>query len=302
MNSKKLASIVVLVAGMLFIALVIQNLGDKKFERNEYAKPVIKEETISAEEMARLEKELYDAKLNVDWQSSRLATLLGEPSVEKVSAEKSKVEKTKIGLKKALADSYAVALNASKKGDVPFVKTYTEIVAKKKQIDTMLAIWKDAITAGNPPGASTASGYLGQVNDYLEDVQTVLNTITPKNSGLTQEQINEYKEDIIESIAEVTNAVTAINEAQTTVQNAEEDLNAAESVGNPQAIEEQTQKLIEAQAEVADIEEAISEVPPSSTTIPPVTPTYVDIDEEPLDPNIKVVPLYDPNKPHLRQD
>jgi hypothetical protein len=292
MNSKKLASIVVLIAAILLLVLILQTLGDKTYERNKYAKPVDTTHVLTEEERAALEQELYDAQVNAQWQTTKLATLRGTKSSEVIDIWKAQVAKSKAGLSKALKDAYSVSENAVKKSDIPFVQKQKIIADEKKQIDALLAEWKKAIDSGNPPSTQTVNTYLEKIQDYLEDVRDVIDTLTPENSGLTQEQIDEYKKEIQESISEVESTVTVLDQAQADVAHAEEVLNVQEHVGDPQAIEEQTHEVIEAQAEVADLKDKIdASKPPVEIFIP-----------EPFDPNIKIIPLFDPSKPHLLQD
>ncbi len=293
MNSKKLASIVVLVAATFLVVLILQTLGDKTYERNKYAKPVEKSTVLTEEERAALEQELYDAEVNAQWQTTKLATLRGTPHPEIVDVWKAQVLKSKAGLKKALNDAYSVAENAVEKSDIPFVQKQKIIADEKKQVDALLSQWKKAIDSGTPPSTQTVNSYLEKIQDYLEDVRDVIETLTPENSGLTQEQIDTYKKEIQQSIAEVESTVTVLDQAQADVAHAEEELEVQEHVGDPEAIDHQTQEVLDAQAKVADAEKALEEHPSSPTEI------YIP---EPFDPNIKIIPLFDPSKPHLLQD
>lgn len=296
MNSKKLVSIIVLVAATLLIALIIQSLGDKTYERNEYARPVPPEQLVTAEERAALAQKLESARVNAEWQATKLSILRGTVNPDRIAISREEVVKTKAVLKKALTDSYTVAQEAVKKGDIPFVQAKKEIAETKKQINTLLVEWKNNIDAGTPPSVPTVNGYLNSIQEYLEDVQEILENITPEGSGLTQEQIDEYIEDIEESIAEVTNTITNLNQAQTIAEQAEEILEVEESAGNPAAIAEQTQAVIDSQAEVAELEETIAE------DTSPQAPIETYIPDETFNPNLKLIPLFDPSKPHLLQD
>jgi len=310
MNSKKLVSLIVLVAAIFLIVIITENLGDKKYQRNEYKPIVIATEPLDSRD--DLEDELALAQTDVSWQTSRLAILQDKPNLERIRAKETKVEQSKSALKKTLGDAYEVAKSAIQKNDIPFFRTEEEVVAKKKAIDKLLSIWKDSINKGNPPTVTEVNSYLNTIQTYLIELENLIKNLTPENSGLAQGQIDTYEKNIENSIAEVKNTITILTEIQSDVKTAEEDLLIEKNVGNTDAIQKQIEKVVEAQAVVVDIKDKLDNLPIetqgdtsgtvkdiSTETIVPVT-TTVPVNK--LNPNIIDAPPFDPSKPHLKQD
>lgn len=310
MNPKKIASIIVLIAGVLLIALVVENLGDKTYQRNEYAQPISTEKILTEEEKFALERELYEAKVNASWQATKLGILrrASAPDPMRINSKRDVVEKTKISLNKIINDSHKVAKNAVKKTNIPFVQAKTEIANHKKSIDSLLVQWENEINSGNPPSSSDVNDYLDSVTDYLNEVKEILNSISPEDSGLTQEEINEYIEDIEESLTEIENTIDNLSEIQSDLDQAEDGLFAEENVGNQEAINDQVQEVIDSQAEIADLEEQLEEGTQEAQTqnqgqTSPPSPQDIYIQETGItDPNVKIILPFDPSKPHLLQD
>ncbi len=157
----------------------------------------------------------------------------------------------------------------------PTVNVYTQTQAtgisinnERLAVSTALAQWKsDAYAASNASGATStaaASALLSRTNKYLttvkqfvSDLSTIINTLTPGNSGLSQATINTYVSSMNSSATGVNQAVTTVSGVQTELTNASASYSAAQNQfaldvagSSAQAIAAQSAQVALAQAQL----------------------------------------------------
>lgn len=160
----------------------------------------------------------------------------------------------------------------------------TRIATDRRQINEVLAKWKALVNnqtpATNPSSVqSTAATYAAEIKSYIFDLQNIVASLTPENSGLTAEEIIAYRNTVAETINDINQALSNIS--QTTVP--------------PVVVQEQQQIVQQAQQQVSNIEDELIQITtPFAPVIDPLAPDNSN-GNNPNNPPVNNAPPADPS-------
>lgn len=299
MTSKKLVSIIVVIAGLCLLIGLIEVLRGNSSQKTLPTTVQVS----GAPTREQVQKDLYSAEDDAKWQTFKLSILRSgaAPDPQQIATQEQNVTLAVAALNKAENDAYTDSKDAVSKTDI-ILTTDAQINDKKQDMNSILATWESEIASGNPPTSDVIQQYLQELQADLNDINTIVEGLTIDGSDLTQEQINSYEVVLQSAIDEIQDSITELEDAESNEQNAEETLSADQSVGDQSAINTQTNAVIDAEATVANLEDELSSMPasPDPTQDAPAPGTeYIPTDTPPA---VLFVAPYDPDIPHLRQD
>ena len=165
-------------------------------------------------------------------------------------------------------------------------KIEARISAKRAQLNSALVAWKRALAGANPDVVDanrnmTTREYLVLIQNYLAELQAIVNVLSPESSGLTQEQIDADKAIVAAATADTTKTIATITPLP---------------LITPQIIEDQNNVVDQANADVINLEQQISTSTPKTEDYVPVIDTIDGVQFK------RSVPytVY-PEEPHLIQ-
>lgn len=164
--------------------------------------------------------------------------------------------------------------------------TGKKLEAIRAKIAAIQAEWKIIRGAG---GASTRSAFEAAINKdlasvlaYIDELKQIINTLTPANSGLTQEEIDAYKKAVDDSAISIDTATNILIAVETGVQPTTGGGSSGTATNViPVAIVNQTNVVTEITNNINNLQTQIDNLPPSAQATPTVTPTsskYGDAD------------------------
>jgi hypothetical protein len=205
---------------------------------------------------AQTSTDLASAKSKEDSDAARLQALLKGQNAAALAAAQTAAANADAALDSAFADEYSQAYDAVyNKTDALFKNAKTDpniivptesadikatIDAKRQEIGILLADWK-------PADAPVVAA-------YLAELETIVENITPGNSGLTQAQINAYEVLIQTAAQQVNNAITTVATDQAAANLANDELAVQKAAGDPNAITTAEQAVNNDQQTVAGLE------------------------------------------------
>mgnify|MGYP000904673521 CR=1 FL=1 len=258
--------------------------------------------------------ELNQARAAVRVEVERLNVLMTSPrSPEALAIMREEVYQDVSGSILARADAVLKDITATK-GTVATVaqtKLQIQIAEDRAHIQEVLTEWKELIQNPTSSGGSSAAQqqYANEIKTYIKELQELVTTLTPENSGLTPQEIADDKAAVAAAIKEADQAIAALG-----------------SPSVPPAVVQQQQDVVaDAQHQVENLQQQLDQInnPSSSgtgetsspttggntdtqqdTTPPtnPSSPSSPHVDPEPQQPGTRYVPppvVDDPNKPHL---
>jgi hypothetical protein len=205
---------------------------------------------------AQTSADLTSAKSKEDSDAARLQALLKGKNAAALAAAEAAANAADTALDSAWADEYSQAYDAVyNKTDTLFkdAKTNPDFIlptasadieaaidAKRQEIGTLLASWK-------PADAPIVAAYLTQL-------ETIVEGLTPENSGLTQPQINAYEAVVISAEDQVNSAIATVASAQTNANLANDEVAVQEAAGDSNAIAAAEQAVNNDQQTIAALE------------------------------------------------
>ena len=148
------------------------------------------------------------------------------------------------------------------------------INAIRDEIAKILAQWKLLSRSGTGSGSAFQEAVrrdLPQVNNYIDELRNIVNSLTPENSGLTQAQIDEYKKAIDDTSGSVNDATGDLAVADTIVSSVTGTGNTGNSnTGTtttplPPNVQQQQEVVKQAQQDVDNTQNEINNLPPATT-------------------------------------
>ncbi len=284
----KFIAIVILIAFVVFITIVFNNVRKSNLEKERSknaeistASPVIEEKEVV--------KRLNSLQGDLRKESERLSLLLKPTPKEKIAQGKSDVLRAENNLKSVEKTAVSKTLTILQKIDVLLQKM------KEKGIDIpeVITQLKKEIESGIK-NYTKVMILLETLDAYITSISAVLpanGAINPDFQNIqaeiqTQLQIisNEV-EQIITSVTVATNALVA----------AEENLEILINAGNPEIVEAQVAVVENIQAEISVLQQTLSEIQSGN---PISNPDVFDLGTQ--NTNVQITP-YDPSKPKLLQ-
>lgn len=233
------------------------------------------------EEASRITKELAVARQNLQNESNELNDL-------------ERAFRAMFPFYGIASDEYKNISNAVLKTDLFFIDAngnpklkitsksdlQKKINDQRTHINLLLNNWKQKLSASQASAITrqTINNLVSDaqvIEEYVNDLSSVINLLTPENSGLTQEEIDSYQQVLTDvnnqlSSSIATLVVTATNTQQSTqtqtATQAETQTVTAQDLANQQAIVAATQAQVDAlAAQLAQIQALIDQALASST-------------------------------------
>jgi hypothetical protein len=205
---------------------------------------------------AQTSADLASAKSKEDSDAAKLQALLKGKSAAALAAATAAAASANSALDSAWALEYSQAYDAVyNKTDTLFknakinpniiITTQSATIkaaidANRQEIGILLAAWK-------PADAPTVAAYLAQLESIVEG-------LTPENSGLTQAQIHAYTALVTTAEEQVNNAIATVATAQANANLANDELAVQQAAGDPNAIAAAEQAVNNDQQSVAELE------------------------------------------------
>lgn len=136
-----------------------------------------------------------------------------------------------------------------------------DINAKRAQIESLLKEWKEkaALALATQVNASTINSIqasAGTIQSFIEELATIIDALTPANSGLTQSQIDAYADMLSQAADEIDDIVTSLEVAESSAIGT----TSTSTTVTPEQIVAQETVVTQAQEEVAALEEELEEI------------------------------------------
>jgi len=218
--------------------------------------------------------EMAWAKTRLQMENDKLAKLKAEAGTSFIIEDALRKGFEKLSLA-VFAGTDALFGNAKTNPNfIPTTKAAIEISIniKRAEINTILREWQELISS--PSGGSSSSlaeaiqEDLPQIQEYLDELKDIIDTLTPGNSGLTQAEIDAYKVALAKAIADAEAAASALAAAQAAALAAQ---NGGANPPTPDVIQKQEEIIKEIEKEIEELE--AQEPPPDPYTYDPYANT-----------------------------